>query len=419
MSADPLQALSDAVDDLQAAARCVAKLQAARAAFVLGKDGAADPAAAATYAFFASLVLRCELVRRDDVKTMATDGRMIMYAVPYVDPLTAHQTVSELAHETLHNVLQHPARLAEVVGPAPDQAKIRRAQVAADCAVDPIARDAGFWNPPGAVFPAQYDLPEGQSFEWYFRHLPADAGEGADGDAAQHGQAQPACGDDGAPDAAAAQAQAAEWRVAVEQARRAAALRGTLPGALAELCDAAMAPRVDWRAMLREFFNAVSRDDYSWSRPNRRHVAAGLYLPSCYSERLGRLVVVVDTSGSVSDAAVAAGLGEVRAILEERPMAVDLLLHDSSHYATHAIDVAAGDDFPAIATKRGGTSHREACAWIKANADDAVAALFFTDCESDLDRVDVPACPSLFFTPSGCTTPAPSWAAVRVELPDA
>lgn len=421
-----LAEIDDMARDQAAEAAALAKLQRARTAFVLGKKGSGGlDTLPATYAFFASLVLRFELVRADRVKTLATDGRRLFWALDYVTSLDAdgdkalHQTVSELAHETAHAMLAHCARMADLLGPAPDPAKVRRAQVAGDCVVDPLLRDAGFWNPSFAVWPKSYGLPEGLAFEEYFRQLPDDAGQGKDGDGAGHGKILPAGADPNGQgaDPADAAAQAAEWRVAVEQARRAAKMRGTLPAGLDALCDAVMRNAVDWRLVLREFFNQVARDDYSWTRPNRRHLHRGIYLPSCHVERLGRLVVVVDTSGSLSDGALAAGLGEVAAVLSERPMAVDLLLHDARCYARHTIDVAAGDTFPAIKTRRGGTSHRDSLEWIRDQADDAAAVLFFTDCESDLDAGPAPACPALFFKPDRCTTPAPAWAAAELMVP--
>lgn len=413
---DPLGELDRQVKDQARVAAAALQLSTARAAFVLGKRG--NPEEAGTYAFFASLVLKLKLERRDSFGTMATDGKTVWWALDYVESLDPFQTLSEVAHETAHCFLFHPARMQALLGPNPDQARVQRAQVAADCAVDPMMRDAGFWNPPTAIFPAQFDLPEGLTFEEYFHRLPENLGKR--GGAAMHGQILPAGADPKGKggDPAQAQAQEAEWKVAVEQARRAAKMRGTLPAALDSLCDAVLANQVDWRLVLREFFTVLARDDYRWSPPNRRHVAAGLYLPSCQSERLGRLVTIVDTSGSMSEGAVRAGLGEVQAILQERPTVVDLLLHDSRLYRSHTVDVAAGEEFPPIKTRRGGTSHREAFAWIADNAPDAVAGICFTDCESDLEDVQVPDFPVFFFKPAGCRSNPPAWAAAVAELPD-
>ena len=40
--------------------------------------------------------------------------------------------------------------------------------------------------------------------------------------------------------------------------------------------------------------------DFSWMRPNRRHLWTGLYLPGVVREGVGEIAIAVDCSGSVS-----------------------------------------------------------------------------------------------------------------------
>ncbi len=60
-------------------------------------------------------------------------------------------------------------------------------------------------------------------------------------------------------------------------------------------------PQVDWREVLREFITSTcAGSDYStWRKPNRRYIGAGIYMPSGISEKVGELVVAIDTSGSI------------------------------------------------------------------------------------------------------------------------
>ena len=80
--------------------------------------------------------------------------------------------------------------------------------------------------------------------------------------------------------------------------------------------DELMQPQVDWREVLREFVQTTcTGSDYStWRRPNRRYIGAGVYMPSGISERIDELVLAIDTSGSISDTAVALFLSEVQSI---------------------------------------------------------------------------------------------------------
>ncbi len=80
--------------------------------------------------------------------------------------------------------------------------------------------------------------------------------------------------------------------------------------------DELMQPQVDWREVLREFIQTTcTGSDYStWKRPNRRYIGADIYMPSGITERIDELVLAIDTSGSISDTAVALFLSEVQSI---------------------------------------------------------------------------------------------------------
>jgi predicted metal-dependent peptidase len=98
---------------------------------------------------------------------------------------------------------------------------------------------------------------------------------------------------------------------------------------LAEL----MQPKIDWREVLREFVKTTcrARDASSWRRVNRRFLSGDTYMPSLIGERVGHLVVAVDTSGSVGVNELKEFLSEVKGIAEEvNPEKVDLLYWDSS-----------------------------------------------------------------------------------------
>lgn len=91
-------------------------------------------------------------------------------------------------------------------------------------------------------------------------------------------------------------------------------------------------PKVDWREMLREFVKSTchAKDASSWRRVNRRFLSTGTYMPSLIGEKVGHLVVAVDTSGSVGQEELSGFLTEVKGIAEEvKPSQVDLIYWDS------------------------------------------------------------------------------------------
>ena len=91
-------------------------------------------------------------------------------------------------------------------------------------------------------------------------------------------------------------------------------------------------PKVDWREMLRDFVKSTcsAKDTSSWRRVNRRFLSMGTYMPSLIGEKVGHLVIAVDTSGSVGQEELSGFLTEVRGIAEEvKPSQVDLIYWDS------------------------------------------------------------------------------------------
>lgn len=87
-------------------------------------------------------------------------------------------------------------------------------------------------------------------------------------------------------------------------------------------------PAVDWRECTREFVQTycAGSDFGSWRRPNRRFLGAGYYMPSGVSERIGELVVAIDTSGSIDQAALTEFLSELVGIVRDaKPERIRLL----------------------------------------------------------------------------------------------
>lgn len=90
-------------------------------------------------------------------------------------------------------------------------------------------------------------------------------------------------------------------------------------------------PKIDWREVLREFVKSTcsAKDASSWRRVNRRYLSGDVYMPSLIGERVGHLVLGIDTSGSVGGKELAEFLSEVQGIAKEvHPEKVDLIYWD-------------------------------------------------------------------------------------------
>jgi predicted metal-dependent peptidase len=124
-------------------------------------------------------------------------------------------------------------------------------------------------------------------------------------------------------------------------------------------------PQVDWREVLREFVKSIcmSKDASSWRRVNRRYISQGIYMPSLIGERVGRLAVGVDMSGSTwSGNTIGVFFSEIKAIVEEvKPEAIDLIYWDS-HVAGHEeYDVNTIDSLMATTKPKGGGGTSPRC----------------------------------------------------------
>ena len=143
-------------------------------------------------------------------------------------------------------------------------------------------------------------------------HDPCGAGEVMDA-------AARAPNEDGAAMQAAADTSAEEqaWDTALHQALNFARAQGAAPGGVEETVREAHRHDLDWRALLRRYMTEAAADDCSWSLPNRRHIDAGLYLPALHSEGVETIAVIVDTSGSIDEDALARFWTEARAIASD------------------------------------------------------------------------------------------------------
>lgn len=118
-----------------------------------------------------------------------------------------------------------------------------------------------------------------------------------------------------------------------EAIRQGALMAGKVGSGGDRSLDELLQPQVDWREVLRDFVTSTcAGSDYStWRKPNRRYLGAGLYMPSGISERIGEIVVAIDTSGSIGGPQLSAFLSEVASIAETvSPEAVRLLYWDTA-----------------------------------------------------------------------------------------
>ncbi len=287
--------------------------------------------------FFGSLLMKLPLVEDPGCDTLYTDGTKIGVNPEFAKELPPDELCGVLCHEIMHVALGHHKRRGD--------RDPKRWNVACDYAINPILEKDGVSLPADALLDPNY---EDLSAEEIYARLPEpDPSDEPSGGQGESGEQDGPPGEvrdlpDGAEEAV--------DEIDVRQATQAAKLAGKGGDAASRAVSNALTPKVDWREVLRQFIQQ-SRDDYSWSRPNRRFIGQGLYLPGADGEELGELVVAVDTSGSVDVDMLDQFISEVSAIaLESRPSRVHVLYCDTE---VEGHDVFERDE-PVTANPKGG-----------------------------------------------------------------
>ena len=334
--------------------------------------------------FFINAALKLEPVADWTINRCAVDGKQLRYNPDWLCSLgNDDMAISVIVESVLHCVLHHISRRGNRDN--------KTWQEAADCATHSIMHEANFVLPPVGVAPGtgKYkDFAALQSVEEYFGLLrddkeqeqqqgddPDGDGDGDPGDGACEAQQ---AGSDAAENAANEQ----EWNVITAQAQQIAQQRqpGTMSAGLLMHIEKELSPKVDWRAVLREFVQQRAREDYRWSAPNKRWASQGFTLPGMQSESLGDIAVIVDTSGSCVHA-LPQFASEIVDILSGMPNHAKIIYHD--------FDVQKVQDFDGSDCQidisdldfqgGGGTSHVPAFNYLN-EQEPPCCAVLLTDC---------------------------------------
>lgn len=261
--------------------------------------------------FFGQIALKKMILQeRDDIATAAVDGVHLYYNPDFIETLSADELKFLLFHEVLHLAQLHHTRRGN--------RDAERWNVAGDYVVNAIAQGAGFALIRGALINSAY---AGMTTEEVYNLLPPSDGSGsgdsATGEVWDYPGADPQLEEQGT-------------KIDITNAAKAAKMKGKLPASLARLVEELTEARVPWREALQRFLTtSLSRDDYSFRRPNRRFAHTGLILPGLVGEALPPIIVAVDTSGSIRPAELAQFAGEVDGILDCYDATIEVLYCDA------------------------------------------------------------------------------------------
>ncbi len=332
--------------------------------------------------FFGQLALRLPLVEDNSIPTAAVDGRNIFYNRDFIAGKSDAETKTILAHEVMHCVFDHVTRRGD--------RNPRKWNKAGDYVINLVLKNTGFVPVANWLFDTKY---ADMTADEVYSLLPGDGG-GKGGTPGSSGEPMDDCRD---ADPDVSHEVATDWKIATVQAANQARAEGRLPSAMARFVDELTTPKLDWRAMLRRFITDVSKDDYSWLRPNRHFLTQGFFLPSLYSESMGEVVVVIDTSGSIDGPTLSAFGAEIKAIVDNcRPSATHVIYCDSA--VNHVDKFTPDEELKFDAHGGGGTDFRPPFKYVEDNNIRPTCLVYLTDLYGPVG--DEPEYPTMWV----CTT---------------
>lgn len=261
---------------------------------------------------YAGVMLLGESTVEDNVPTAYTDGFNKRYGRKFMESLTVEEISALVLHENLHVMLKHLPRHKDLMKENAKLANIAMDFVVNDIIVEIGKKDANLLRlPKGGLYDPKY---HNWSVREVYNDLKNDEKNGGGG-----GRMKPLDEHDmdGIEGASPEELKGLSDKIneAIQQGGMLAGKFGVkVPRVIQEL----MEPKLSWRDVLRDFVSSACRgaEDYTWRKLNRRRLADDIYLPSTISERVGELIIAIDTSGSIDAAQLTEFATEIVAICD-------------------------------------------------------------------------------------------------------
>ena len=116
------------------------------------------------WGFYASILFKMPMVEKDDIDTMATDGKSIFFNEEWSNTLTEEELDFVRCHEGMHRVLRHHLRIQD--------RDSNLWNIATDYAINSILKKSGMKMPKDGLYDAKY---EGMSDESIYKAIMQNA----------------------------------------------------------------------------------------------------------------------------------------------------------------------------------------------------------------------------------------------------
>lgn len=342
--------------------------------------------------FFGNMATRMQIIDASDwCPTAATNGRNFYYNKKFVEKLSVKKLEFLFAHEILHCVFDHFGR----VGSRDRQLS----NIAQDFAVNQILVDDRIGDKITEVkicYDAKYrgwaweeiydDLYEKaekipmdqllkQLGELLDEHIKEGDGNG-NGDDDKDGQGG------GRPTISKEEAQRIKDEIKEAMIQSAAAAgAGKTPAGIMRMIKDMTEPKMNWRDLVRMNIQSIIRNDYSFTRPNRKGMHSGAILPGMKNDETIDVAIAIDMSGSIGQEDATVFLSEIKGIMDQyTDFAIDLWCFDTDIYNHQRITHDNAEDLLEYEPQGGGgTDFVVNYEFMKENAIEPKKFIMFTD----------------------------------------
>ena len=325
------------------------------------------------YPYFGTLASQLELIVNDNIESFKSDGKKLEYREEYLVELELSELAFILANGAMHASLAH------------EQRKHNRSgwlwQMATDIAINDMLLENGLDMPYGAEYRERFS---GMYAEEIYAELKADIlrddedleYEADTTDDVENNTSQSASTESHLNEEVLAEQLFAQEAIALLELEF---KRGEAPVNIERFFTLEFDSKIDWRNELKAALDRYFRDDYTLLPPSKKLLSYGIYLPSSRSQTF-RLVIAVDSSGSVDELLLNKFLSEINFLMSLiNNYVIELIVCDDKVHAHKSF--LKGESLEVTLKGGGGTDFRPLFSYIEHKLDDVKLLLYFTDLE--------------------------------------
>ena len=332
------------------------------------------------YPYFGTLASKLSLVLNNDIEAFKSDGKILQYNSDFLMNTELGEIEFILANGAMHSVLAHESR------------KNNRSgwlwQMATDFAINDMLVENGLDLPYGAQYRIRF---AGMYAEEIYAQLKDDIlreDEDLEYDADDSDDIEQNNDNKEKEETQNQQTQEElQEEILQEQllAEEAISLlvseysKGEIPTTIERFFKLDFLGKIDWKDELKSAIDRFHKDDYTLLPPNKKFLHVGIYLPSNVSQSF-KLIVAVDSSGSVDEELLNNFLGEVDFLMSlVQNYQIELIVCDEkiqSHKTFYS-----GDKLELHVEGGAGTDFRPVFEFVEKEFDDVKLLLYFTDLE--------------------------------------